>query len=89
MNAYEVAGRVAKALTLIDYLRAGYAAAPADKRPAVLSDALEAASDEDWREIARSAGVREPSTETRAVVISVLRDSENNPDPFAGLESAS
>jgi hypothetical protein len=88
-NAYEVAGRVRKAMALVGHQRAGYAEAPADRRPKSLANALEAASDEDWRQIARSAGVREPSTETRRVVISVLRDSERNPDPFAGLERAS
>jgi hypothetical protein len=85
MNAYEVQGRVAKALTLIDYLRAGYAAASADQRPPVLSSALEAATDEDWRQIAIRAGVHEPSQQTRDVVIARIRDAEREPDPFAGL----
>jgi hypothetical protein len=67
--------RVAKAIRLADVLRAHQTTA-AEAR---------ALPEETWVTIADLAGVRLPSAETRAVVVTILGVAERHPDPFEGL----
>lgn len=74
MNSLD-ANRTAKALRLVDVLRAHQATA-AEAR--TMADGV-------WETVAELAEVQPPSQATRDIVITILEQAEKHLDPFAGL----
>lgn len=81
MNEHEATARALKAARLVTQL---------DRLALAVNDAtdpatLETMDEEFWERLALAAGVHKPSARTKELVLRMLADRQETPDPFAGF----